>query len=540
MKLLDYSDMIKILLIFLVFGAFYPISAQSWTAIKQLGGIGNENTKGLHLSAGGHLYLAGSFEQSMNFNSSTVSSQGEADAFLAKFSPDGAPQWIRYGGGILDDQFTAMASDAQGNLICIGTYWLEANFEDVILTTTSSPKAIFVLKYNPDGDLLWGISVDGTTLKEATALTIDTQNNIFITGFFADQLLFPDTTLHASGDSDLFILKLSPSGEKEWIHSAGHKGDTRGMSLALTSDEEVILGGFYNDTTRLGNYQLVANTYDRDVFLARFTQSGEVLWAKRAGGVHDDEIVKLVLDDSGQIYITGYLVGVMNLNEQLSIQSGNGNSDFYLMKYSPEGEVLQARAMGGNQVQQTTDIQLLGDQILLSGFYFGNMTIDGISLNSTGIVNGFVASFDTTDLHANWIKSIEGDQTVVTNRIFMDEQNKAWLSGTFSGMLNLGNSLHSNGGFDLFFGPLPEATTSINETVSEVSSIKVYPNPAKTILYIETNLKSYQVALTNHAGQLIHSGQNLTSINIQNLPKGIYLVLVNNPDVHFYEKVVLD
>lgn len=540
MKLLDYSDMIKILFVFLALGAIYPALAQEWEHIQQLGGVANEQGEGLHINNDGHLYLSGSFEESLIFGDTTYTSFGEADAFLAKYDPEGSPLWMRVGGSVFDDQISAIVEDNNGNLICIGTYWLEASFENITLTTSTSPKAIFVLKYKPNGEILWGKSIDGTTLKEATDIVTDAQGNIFISGFYQDQLLFEDTTLTANGDSDLFVLKLNADGAKEWVYSEGYIGDTRAMSLALTSEADLIVGGFYNDTTRLGNFELAANTYDRDVFLARMKQSGEVLWAKRAGGVHDDEIVGLVLDDSDQIYVSGYLVGVMNLSEQLSIQSGNGNSDFYLLKYSPQGEVLQARAMGGNQVQQTTDIRLMGSQILLSGFYFGAMTIDNIPLNATGIVSGFAASFTTDNLQTNWIRSIDGDQTVVTNQIFADENGAIWLAGAFSGLLQLGNSLNSNGGFDAFFGPLPDLATNITEKVQNASEVRVYPNPTNTTLYIETDVKTYQVALINQTGQLVHSGKNLKSINIQGLPKGAYTILVNNLKIHFFEKIIIE
>lgn len=540
MKLLDYSDMIKILSLFLFLGFIYPAMTQEWPSIQQLGGSGNEECFALHITNEKHLYVAGSFQASMNFADVAVSANGDSDAFLAKYDEEGRPLWIRSGGGVLDDQITSITEDSNGNLICIGSYWLEAAFEDTTLVTNTSPKAILVLKYNPSGDLLWAKSIDGTTLKEATDLTVDVHNNIFITGFFEDQLILEDTTLQSVGESDLFILKLTPTGQMEWVYSDGYKGDTRAMSLALTSNDDLIIGGFYNDTTRLGDYELAANTADRDVFLLRMTQAGEVLWAKRAGGVHDDEIVGLALDESDHIYVTGYLVGVMNLSNQLSIQSGNGNSDFYLMQYHPDGQVLQARAMGGTQVQQTTDIQWVEDQVVISGYYFGSMIIDGNNLNAGGIVSGFVASFSTDDLSANWIISIDGDQTVVVNQARIDESGTPWIAGTFAGALLFENTFNSNGGFDLFFGPIQSPVTATKEEAGDTPILKVFPNPARTVLFVETNLNNYHVALINMKGQLIKSGKNLTRLNIENIPKGMYTVLVNNPEHHFIRKVIVE
>jgi hypothetical protein len=63
------------------------------------------------------------------------------------------------------------------------------------------------------------------------------------------------------------------------------------------------------------------------------------------------------------------------------------------------------------------------------------------------------------------------------------------------------------------------AVTSINYS----GSVSVYPNPADNVLFIESPVSVHSVILSPD-GKLIRQQDNVTSMDISNLPAGIYLV----------------
>lgn len=95
-----------------------------------------------------------------------------------------------------------------------------------------------------------------------------------------------------------------------------------------------------------------------------------------------------------------------------------------------------------------------------------------------------------------------------------------------------------------FFSYAPQqnvvfATTNcaLGIETSELYSLKLYPNPAENLLYLETDklLINKQIYLYNMLGQLIDSkttqlSDNLNSINISSLPKGSYIINVITDD----------
>ena len=66
-------------------------------------------------------------------------------------------------------------------------------------------------------------------------------------------------------------------------------------------------------------------------------------------------------------------------------------------------------------------------------------------------------------------------------------------------------------------------TGGINENLA--SKVRIFPNPAKDILYIESELPFTSIEIFNQSGQKLLHSENLTT-DISGLPGGTYLVKV--------------
>ena len=76
---------------------------------------------------------------------------------------------------------------------------------------------------------------------------------------------------------------------------------------------------------------------------------------------------------------TGFLIGVMTLSEAISVQSRNGIPDIFLFRYNDAGEPLWARSIGGELIDLPTDLLLRGDELLIGGTYQQRVAWDGLS-----------------------------------------------------------------------------------------------------------------------------------------------------------------
>jgi hypothetical protein len=504
--------------------------AQAWNWVNTFGGQGTETIEGLIVNSSSDIIIFGTFSEALPLNDITLTSSGEKDVFIAAINTNMETAWAISGGSSLNDELTSITKDASGNIICTGAYWLEATFDDETITTTENPKGIFILKLNEAGEKLWLRQIDGADLKAATTVKSDAEDNIFISGYFDQELHLGDTIITANGSTDSFIAKYDSDGQLVFARNIGYKGDTRAIAMALSPSGKIVLGGFYNDTTIIALDTLPANTTDRDVFIACLDSSGLPIWGRKAGGVHDDELTGIEVDDDENIFATGYLVGVMSLGEGISIQSSNGNADIYLLKYSIDGTPISARALGGDLVQQTTDIAIFNQTILVSGFFQGDMDFDGINLSAENNINGFIAGFDK-NLFTKWAETIEGSGNVFANRIGVNSAmgNTVLVGGSFSNTIQFNETIYpSNGSFDLFLSTLSMDITSIASPHNIKPYLKVFPNPTGEDINITTNLSHFDLVIIDRAGRLWLTDKNTTKINISKLPSGVYLLHLQN------------
>jgi hypothetical protein len=70
--------------------------------------------------------------------------------------------------------------------------------------------------------------------------------------------------------------------------------------------------------------------------------------------------------------------------------------------------------------------------------------------------------------------------------------------------------------------------------------INVYPNPVKDILNIHSEKPIQKIQVMNMAGQIVFESGEVSSINMQNLPKGMYIVNIHTPNQMQSKKVIKD
>ncbi len=459
----------------------FPTSlfAQQWTAVHTISSPNKEAIGELVGDREGNVYLSGTFDQSLDIGDQTIQSLGFDDVFLSKYNPDKEIEWTISGGGSNFEQVSALTVDAADNVIWGGQFWIEGNFGSLQLPLTQDSRGIFLIKYTPDGSLVWGQSIEGKGLKTLTGISTDEDNNIYLTGYFENSIILPDTTLEAVGSQNLFLIKLNPQGEIQWARSAGYLGVVRPKGVAASGDQVFVVGDFMGRAVFAGD-SIRTNTADPDLFIAAYDKDGEELWGRKAGGVHEDYAQAIATDAQGNAYLTGTFFGILKLSETLEIQTQGFNENFYLLSYAPNGTPRFARSLGGESNEEAKDLLIANDKIFIAGHYFGKLTYDNLSLNgSEDHFNPFVAAFD---LQGNtlWLEGGKSSVYADGNFLAAGEAGKISLAGNFAEDLRM--TYHSRAGAglnDIFLAELDPSLTSGLFDLQEYSSVavQVSPNP---------------------------------------------------------------
>ena len=217
----------------------------------------NSIANAVQLDASGNLYLAGFF-----FANSTDASNGFADAFVAKLSPDASQiLWWTPLGGSKDDRAQALAL-GPGNSVYVTGKTQSANFP----TTPGAfgPAGVtagntFAAKLDANGVVVYATYIAATS---GQAIVVDSAGDAFITGFLRSSDAFQATpgavagAPKSAGTQSAFILELDPAGSKAVLAIIGFGG----TQIALDGGGDIYAAGVFQEAfapTTSGAFQSV-------------------------------------------------------------------------------------------------------------------------------------------------------------------------------------------------------------------------------------------------------------------------------------------
>lgn len=237
---------------------------------------------------------------------------GDSLGFVAKISNDGVWQWAQTFGGVDGERDNRIAIDQSNNVYLAGGYYGTKEFGTAVVTSEGG-RDVFVAKYNSNG-IFQFVKTTGSPLDDrANDITVDMNNEIYITGEFRDKVAFSTDTINNNGGPsgrDIFVSRMDINGNWKWATKAGSNfGDERGSGIISNNKNNIfVTGQFKGDASFGNNITLTATSPDSvQIFVAAIDTVGKWNWALQAGGQDDDERGNAVAcDTSCNLYVTGY------------------------------------------------------------------------------------------------------------------------------------------------------------------------------------------------------------------------------------------
>jgi WD40 repeat protein/serine/threonine protein kinase len=144
-------------------------------------------------------------------------SSGGTDAFLARLTPDGEPNWIRSLGGPGMDSGHHVAVDGSDHVyvggVFAGTAGLNATPGMPRLMGKGSREGL-VAKFTGDGRVVWARALGGPGNSHVYGVAVDASGHVYGTGSFEGRIDFESgrrpVSMTSAGDTDLFVCRFVP------------------------------------------------------------------------------------------------------------------------------------------------------------------------------------------------------------------------------------------------------------------------------------------------------------------------------------------
>jgi hypothetical protein len=326
--------------------------------VKKAGGSGSDQGYAVVIDGLNNSYVTGIFSGTVNFdeypNVTELTSAGGWDIFVAKYDSSGRLEWAKKAGSQGNDQGINIDVDASGTSYVTGRFRGSAIFGDEPNQTILSSAGgydIFVAKYDSSGGLEWAKKAGSPDDHEqGISIAIDALGASYVTGQFQGEATFGkeepnETKLTTSGGFDIFVAKYDGDGKLEWAKKAGGTAGDGGYGIDVDFSGASYVTGNFEGSATFGagetNETTLSSSGFRDIFVARYSSDGELLWIKQAGGSADDGAGSIVIDGSGNSYVTGgfsssypdgAIFGAGETNETTLYSSGSW--DMFIAKFS--------------------------------------------------------------------------------------------------------------------------------------------------------------------------------------------------------------
>jgi len=274
----------------------------------------------------------------------------KGDISLSKIDDQGNEFWTKY----FYEDFNIYAfqiiksTDSQG-YVMIGSKY---GFFDVLHAEFQTHDAdILFIKVDNNGEEIWRKTY-GESQHDFGNSVCQAQDG----GYY----LFGSSQSYGSGSFDMLLIKTDAEGNEQWHKSFGGTSFEYGMSVAITSDNNLYL---------LGSSKSFGMDGSVDVYVVKTDADGVELWSETIGGSENDFGESLVVTpDSGCAIIGG------------TESFGNGGRDMYFLKLKSNGtiEVLKAYS----PLVTTNEIDVFPNPMISSStFYIHNSIIKSVVFN---------------------------------------------------------------------------------------------------------------------------------------------------------------
>ena len=236
---------------------------------------------------------------------------GGEDVYLLKIDAQGTEEWTKTLGGGFNDVINQIVALSSGNYLMVGAT-IKSNGQD---------RDAWLVQIDESGDVIWNKTFGSTEGGETfSGIQQADDGGYFFVG---------STTSYGNGGFDVYLVKVDVNGNEQWFKTYGGSDWDEASKIRKMPDGTLIISG-YTSSKGAGA---------RDIYLLKVDQKGNLIWDKTYGTPNNDAAGGLLVDQNGNIYISGSTVVRKTKQKQYV--------DIYMCSTNSEGQIIWEKIFGG-------------------------------------------------------------------------------------------------------------------------------------------------------------------------------------------------
>lgn len=331
-----------------------------------------------------NIIISGNFSCPTYFGTDSITTFPDNDhnAFLSKFDNNGDLIWIKNIAHTTAGVYhcvhgTQSKVDNSNNIYFVGQYADTLILADTIIPENNNLK-YFYGKFSSEGQLLWIKTIAADLYYR---MTIDNLNNLLLIGVGYE-------TIGSDTINKLFLTKIDSSGNIQWTKIIDAIINPISTSISVDSVNNIYLTGKFTRIAHFGNDSLIGNAplsgsmYKTDIFVTKYDADGNFIWAKKAGGLNNDNSYSITTNQKN-IYIYGNFNKTVYFESDSLISQSILYPNYFIASYNFDGQLLWVKQISTkkNIIYSNPfyyNISSYKNNVYLTGFFPDSTYFDNI------------------------------------------------------------------------------------------------------------------------------------------------------------------
>jgi hypothetical protein len=232
----------------------------------------------------------------------------------------------------------------------------------------------------------------------------------------------------------------------DWVKRMGGPGSEVARATIISNEYIYTIGVFDGTVDFNPNFGVhnLTSSGNSDLYIQKLDTAGNFIWAKRIGGSGSDGANAIVVDDSGNLYITGVFYGTVDFDPNSGVNTvvAQGAYNSFVLKLDALGDFVWVKKMGNGSAGNQGLVITIGrfGHVYTAGAFYGTADFNPNAGVATLVAQGtsqdiFIQKLDTAG-NFIWTKSIGGYGREVPYGIEIDTFGNVHTLGTFRGLVD--------------------------------------------------------------------------------------------------------